>query len=357
MKSKRKLIVLPVLAAAIVGGIVLYRTYGMEEEEPSVIRVSGNIEATDAKASFQVGGRVAERFVSEGQTVERGQIIARLDTCELAQQVAIREAEVEAAKATLAELEAGSREEEIAAARATLERARAERKQKQREYLRQKGLYEQNAIPEQEYERAQTAYEVAEARVQEAQEQLRLTEKGPRQEKIQHARAKLEQAKQVLEMDRIRLDYGELRSPLSAMVLSEHIEGGEFVVPGTPIVTLADLNDIWLRAYIDETDLGRVKVGQEVQVRTDSYPDRTYPGRISFIASEAEFTPKQVQTQEQRVKLVYRVKIEIDNPDRELKPGMPADARIFVQEVDDGRDDQGTATDEVVRRADSGGSS
>ncbi len=336
MKRNRRLILLPLLAAAAIGGIVLYRTYGMEVRDPNVILVSGNMEVTDAKASFQVGGRVAERLVSEGQVVARGQIIARLDTSELAQQVAIREAEVATAEAFLAELEAGSREEEIAAAGATLARTKAEQKQMYREYQRQKALYEQNAIPEQQYERAQTAYEVAEARVREAAEQLRLMEKGPRPEKIQQARAKVEHSRQALEMDRIRLGYGQLRSPLSGVVLSEHIEDGEFVVPGTPIVTLADLNDIWLRAYISETDLGRVRLGQEVKVRTDSYSDKTYPGRISFIASEAEFTPKQVQTEEQRVKLVYRVKIEVDNRNRELKPGMPAHAEILAEEAGDG---------------------
>lgn len=356
MKGRRKLLLLPVAAVLVIATAVLYRTYGTQTEEPGVIRVSGNIETTEARASFQVAGRVLQRVVSEGEAVEQGQTIARLDTSELAQQVAIREAEVQAARAALAELEAGSRPEEIAAARATFARAEAEMKQQQRDYERQKELYEQNAVPTQQYERAQTAYEVAQARVNEARQQLRLVEEGPRKEKIEQARATLEQAKQALEMDRIRLNYGVLRSPLSGVVLSKHIEDGEFVVPGTPVVTLADLDDIWLRAYVSEEDLGRVKLGQPVEVSTDSYPGKVYPGRISFIASEAEFTPKSVQTEEQRVKLVYRIKIDIANPERELKPGMPADARIIVREVNDGGNDQGTTTHEVVRRTGRGGS-
>jgi HlyD family secretion protein len=349
MKRRRKLILLPVAALLVIGAIVLYRTYGVSAEEPGIIRVSGNIEATDARASFQVAGRVAERLVSEGQVVARGELLARLDTSELVQQVAIRKAQVQAARATLDELEAGSREEEVAVARATFERAQAEMTQQQRDYQRQKELYEQNAVPEQQYERAQTAYEVAQARVREAREQLRLVEKGPRQEKIEQARAALEQAKQTLEMDRIRLGYGPLYSPLAGIVLSEHIEAGEYVVPGTPIVTLVDLDDIWLRAYVEESDLGRVKLGQEVEVTTDSYPGKVYPGRVSFLASEAEFTPKSVQTREQRVKLVYRIKIDVANPDRELKPGMPADAKIVTQEVAHGGSDQGPRTHEVLR--------
>ena len=349
MKRKRRLILLPVAALLVIGGIVLYRIYGISPEEPGIIRVSGNIETTDAHVSFQVAGRVAERLVTEGQVVERGELLARLDTSELAQQVAIREAQVQAAQATLAELEAGSREEEVAVARATFERAQAEMTQQQRDYQRQKELYEQNAVPRQQYEQAETAYEVAQARVREAREQLHLVEKGPRQEKIEQARAALEQAKQTLEMDRIRLGYGPLCAPLSGVVLSEHIEAGEYVVPGTPVVTLADLDDIWLRAYVEESDLGRVKLGQEVEVTTDSYPGKVYPGRVSFIASEAEFTPKSVQTREQRVKLVYRIKIDVANPDRELKPGMPADAKIITEEVAHARSDQGTTTDEVLR--------
>jgi HlyD family secretion protein len=111
-------------------------------------------------------------------------------------------------------------------------------------------------------------------------------------------------------------------------VLSKNIEPGEYVAPGTPVVTVGDLVNVWLRAYIDEADLGRVKVGQKARVTTDTYPGRVYPGTISFISAEAEFTPKNVQTAKQRVKLVYRIKIDIQNPKMELKAGMPADAQI-----------------------------
>ena len=115
---------------------------------------------------------------------------------------------------------------------------------------------------------------------------------------------------------------------MSGIVIAKHAEPGEYLAPGTPVVTLGDLSKPWLRAYIDETDLGRVQLGGEAAVTTDSYPKKVYPGRISFISSEAEFTPKNVQTEKERVKLVYRVKIELANPDQELKPGMPADAEL-----------------------------
>jgi len=155
-------------------------------------------------------------------------------------------------------------------------------------------------------------------------------EKGPRKETIEHARARLQQAQEALALAETRLGCATLASPLTGIVLSENVEPGEFVSPGTPVITVGDLQNVSLRAYINETDLGRVKVGQMVRVTTDAYRGRVYEGQISFIASQAEFTPKNVQTERERVKLVYRVKIEIKNPNMELKPGMPADAEIIV---------------------------
>jgi HlyD family secretion protein len=151
---------------------------------------------------------------------------------------------------------------------------------------------------------------------------------GPRQEDIDQGRARVAQAQAALQLVKTQLSYATVVSPLTGVVLSKNIEPGEYVAPGTAVVTVGDLVNVWLRAYIEETDLGRVKVGQRASVTTDTYPGKRYEGRVSFIASEAEFTPKNVQTQKERVKLVYRIKIDITNPKMELKPGMPADAVI-----------------------------
>lgn len=329
MQGKRKLVVLlPVMVVSAVLGIKFYR--GGLSTDPNVIELSGNIEVTDIEGSFKIAGRVQERFVQEGQHMAVGDVIARLDDTDLAQEVAIRQAEVDTASAALAELEAGAREQEIAAAEATVRRAQAELAQQDRDHQRKEQLYERNVISTQEYELAQLAYEVAVTKTREAEEQLALVREGPRQERIQQARARLEQAKRAFELAQIRLSYAVLETPISGVILAEHIESGEYVVPGTAIVTVGALDTVWLRAYINETDLGRVKLGQSATVTTDSYPDKEYEGRISFIASEAEFTPKNVQTTEERVKLVYRVKIDIPNPEMELKPGMPADAKIAL---------------------------
>ena len=142
------------------------------------------------------------------------------------------------------------------------------------------------------------------------------------------AQANINQAKANLGLSRVNLSYTVLRAPSAGVVTVREAELGEVVSPGTPVVTLADLDHIWLRAYIAETDLGRIAWGQQATITTDTYPGKQYRGHISFISSTAEFTPKSVQTTKERVTLVYRIKIDIDNPNHELKPGMPADARI-----------------------------
>jgi len=318
-------------AGALLAATIVY-VQSRPAPESGVLRVSGNVEMTDAEVSFKIAGRVAERLLSEGETVKTGQVVARLDISELAQEVTLRKAEVRAAEAALAELETGSRPEEIAQAEAVVRRTQADVVRARADLNRIQALYEQDNVSGQDYDAAKTVVAVAEAKLREAQEQWRLVRKGPRVEKIERSRAQLQQAKAALALAETRLGYATLTSPLTGLVLSHNIEPGEFVAAGTPIVTVGDLEHVWLRAYVDETDLGRVKVGQTAAVTTDTFPDKAYEGRVSFIASQAEFTPKSVQTEKERVKLVYRIKITIDNPHMELKAGMPADARIKVGE-------------------------
>jgi HlyD family secretion protein len=222
------------------------------------------------------------------------------------------------------------------------------------DYQRARGLIDSKTISPQDYDRARAAYTMAMEKVRDANEQLSLVQEGPRSEDIDQARAlrnqaqaqydlveagprqedkdqaaaKVEQAKAAVALADARISYATVYSPLKGIVLSKNIEPGEYVAPGTPVVTVGDMVNVWLRAYIDEPDLGRVKVGQKARVTTDTYPGRVYPGTISFISQEAEFTPKNVQTEKERVKLVYRIKIDIQNPKMELKAGMPADAQI-----------------------------
>ena len=326
--QRRMWILIPVVLGVVLAlAILVTRRPGLA---PDVIRVSGNIEITEAQVSFNLAGRLDRRLVSEGQAVAKDQVVAVLDRVELEQQVAVNQAEVQAAEAVLAEMEAGSRPEEVDQATAALESAKAEAARMQAEYARQKNLREKDAVPVRDLESAEAAHRVASARVLEAQARLTLLKNGPRPEQIQAARARVAKACAALAQAQTRLDYATLVSPLTGVVLAKGAEDGEYVVPGMPVITVGELDRPWVRAYISETDLGRVKLGQKVRVTTDTYPGKVYDGRVTFIASQAEFTPKNVQTAKERVKLVYRIKVEMANPNQELKPGMPADAEILV---------------------------
>ena len=365
------------IAAAVAVGLYLRGAKGDGD-----VRVSGNFEVTQVDVAFRIPGRVVARLVDEGMTVAEGQPVARLDASDLERDVGVRRAElqaaeaalqelaagsrpqeiararadVERARARLEELEAGSRPQEIASARAALASARAESDRQSRDFARSEELYRQEIASRQEYDAAKAADEVARAKASEAEEALRLVEEGPRREEIAQARAALagaretlslleegprretiaqakarvNQAREALGLAETRLSYAAIGSPLQGVVLSKNVEPGDYVAAGTPVVTVGDLRNVWVRAYIEETDLGRVKIGQPVTVTTDTYPRKRYAGTVSFISAQAEFTPKTVQTRKERVKLVYRVKIDVPNPDRELLPGMPADGSIRV---------------------------
>lgn len=294
----------------------------------TALRLSGNIEATDAQLGFKIPGRVAERLVSEGQRVAAGQLVARLDDVEQREQADLRRAELAAAEASLADLVAGSRPQEIATARAALRSAEADRDRARLEFTRQQELRRRDVTAARDLESAEANHAVAAARAEQAAEALKLAEEGPRKDAVAAARARVEVARAALALAETQLANTRLLAPFAGVVLSHNIEAGEFVSAGTPVITAADLAHVWVRAYVNQTDLGRLRHGQPAEVRTDTFPDKTYNGTVGFISSEAEFTPKTVQTEKERVKLVFRVKIDLENPADELKPGMPADVTL-----------------------------
>jgi len=225
---------------------------------------------------------------------------------------------------------AGSRPEEIKAAEANLNQAKSDMENKEAHYERMKPLFERGVIPKETLDNAEAGFKIAKASYQSATENYVLVKEGPRKEDIEDARAQADQARASLKLNETQISYTTLYCPISGVVLVKSGEIGEVVNPGTSIVTLADIENVWLKAYIPETDLSKVKWGQEVLVNTDLQPKKEYRGRISFISSQAEFTPKQIQTEKERVTLVYRIKVDIPNPDHELKPGMPADGKILL---------------------------
>jgi HlyD family secretion protein len=324
------------------GGRIL-KSLGLKSSiDGDAIKVSGNIEVIDVAVSFKIPGRVAERPVDEGDTIESGSLVARLETKDLESEAASRQADLALAKATLAELENGSRPQEKISAEAAVRAAQADEVRLKAERDRAAALVKQVAVSQEAYDRALAAYEVAVEKLKQAREQQSMVMEGAREEVKQQARARVRQIQAALDLAETRLKYATLRWPPEGVVLpetknrplyvvlSKNVEPGEYVAPGTSIVTIGEMVNVWLRAYINETDLGRVKLGQKVHVKTDTYPDKTYEGRVSFISQEAEFTPKNVQTEKERVKLVYRIKIDIANDNMELKPGMPADAEIII---------------------------
>ncbi|MCF7668961.1 MAG: efflux RND transporter periplasmic adaptor subunit [Verrucomicrobia bacterium] len=331
-----------IIAVVAVGAFIYSRNNGGD----GIIRVSGTIEATDAEIGFRIPGLLAKRLVDEGETIEKGQEIALLESSE--QEIAVKQAkaQLQQAQAKLVELENGARPEELDAAEAELEAARAALEKTEStlegaelDFKRAEELYANKNISVSEYDQyrirlktARGARAQAAAQVKSAEENLKLLRKGPRKEKIDQARAQVEGAHAKLEQAELNLEYTTLSAPFSGVVLSKSAEPGEYMNPGTPVLTVGDLDNVWLRAYVSETDLGRIRLGQSAAVSTDSYSGKTYKGRLSFISGRAEFTPKPVQTFKERVKLMYRIKIDLNNPEHELKPGMPADAVIHLEE-------------------------
>lgn len=277
MKKRLKFII--VFALILVIASLSYSFFKEEEKRNAkVIKVSGNIEGDDVRISFRVQGQIVELLTDEGEIIKTGQIVARLNTDELTK---VRDNAAAALKAM--------------------------------EY--------QYKLDKLDYERAENLYKAGSISAQ-ARDQAKT------QSDADHAQ--VEKLKADLDLAITRLGFAELASPLNGYVLVKSALQGEVVQIGAPVFTAVDLNDIWVTAYINETDLGRVKLNQEAYVTTDTYRGKRYKGWISFISSETEFTPKFIQTSEERVKYVYRIKVRVDNSSLDLKPGMPADAYIIL---------------------------
>jgi len=388
----KKIIPIILLVVALGVGVYLWRT-GFFAPKANSIAVSGNLELTQVDLSFKTAGRLIERRVDEGNWVKQGDLIARLDPVELQRtnvrdkalvigaksnydqlitsiafqkatlesDIAAQVAALNVAQAKLDELLNGSRQQEIQQSAAAVNDAKAQLEFARLDWDRSQTLFKNDDISKQQYDQARTKFESATAMLRQAEEKDSMVREGPRKEDIAGARADVARAQAAvktaeanrLEVQRREQELGERESeiqrtqaqvgisqkqlsdteiytPIDGVVLVKAAEPGEVLAAGTTVVTIGDLDHPWLRAYINETDLGRVKLGQKVKLTTDSFPNKVYWGVVSYIASEAEFTPKQIQTKEERVKLVYRIKIEVDNKEHELKNNMPVDAEILL---------------------------
>lgn len=326
MKPNKRLVPVAVLIVAVVVTLVLTNRNGRAEHD---LTFSGTVEATEARLGFEGAGRVAWIGVREGDVVQAGQRLAALDTTQASAHLAQLEAQAAAVEAALTELLAGSRDEEIAAARAAAQAARDRLALAKKELERTQTLFTGGAVSPETHDRAVTALQVAESQAAEANEQLELVTKGPRAERIAAQRAEAARAEAAVRSQQAALRLMTARAPFDGIVTVRHREPGESVTPGAPVVTVTNMQDRWVRIYVPETVVGRVRLGQTARLTVDSFPGNTYSGQVTFIASEAEFTPKNVQTTEERVKLVYMAKVRISNDtDLALKPGMPADVLL-----------------------------
>jgi membrane fusion protein YbhG len=390
--KKRIILILFVLAVA-VAGTVAFR--GINRAAPNMLMVSGNIELEEVNIAFKTAGRLIERTVDEGDPVKKGEIVARLDRDQLeAQQqretaglrssefqlaqartsvewqkatlaadIEQRRADVAAAEARLAELRNGSRPQEKQDAKAAVDAAQAEADRARNDWQRAQTLFKNDDISASQFDQYRNRFESTAAALKSAKEREALVLAGPRVEEIDAQAAQVERARAALKMAEAntldvkrreqelstrRAEEARSRasltligtqladtvavSPVDGVVLVKAADVGEVLAPGTTVVTIGDIDHPWLRGYVNETDLARVKIGSRARVTTDSYPGKVYNGRVTFISSEAEFTPKQIQTEQERVKLVYRIKIEVANPNHDLKSNMPADAEILLEQ-------------------------
>jgi HlyD family secretion protein len=292
------------------------------KESQRTLLVSGNIEAHESVLSFQiVQSRIVELPFDEGQSVKAGTVIARLDDADYRQQAAIDQAALEVQQRQLA-----SAEQTLDASRKTVVSDAADVQQKTLDYNRAQTLWKVGTTSTQLRDQARTSLTQSTAILARDQALARAAERN-----VELGCANVRSAEETLKMARIVLGYTVLRAPFDGVMLVRQAELGEVMMPGTPVFTIADLDHVWLRAYINETDIGKVRYGATATITTDTYPGKKYTGRISFISSEAEFTPKSVETHAERVTLVYRIRIDIDNPTHELVPGMPADAQIELK--------------------------
>ena len=381
---------IPILLLLAVGAAAAYY-FRTEKQDPNLLHISGNLEMTQVDIAFKLAGKISELVVREGDLVKAGGVIARLDrdTMTLQRQreeagvaaaqsgiaqmgtaivwqrevlereTAVRKTEIAAAEAQLNNLLAGSRKQEKSQANAAVEDARARYQQAKNDADRAERLFKNEDISRAQYDVAQTNLLSTTAALRSAEQRVSLVEEGPRKQDIDLARAQLERAKAALnltlanaeELKRKQQEMGTRQAemkratasvavfdsqlndtiattPIDGVVLVKSLEAGEVAASGATVVTIADTEHPWLRGYVPETQIGRIKIGQKVKLKTDSFKDKVYEGKITYISSQAEFTPKQIQTQEERVKQVYRVKITVDNKAQELKLNMPVDAVI-----------------------------
>ncbi|MDD4197030.1 MAG: efflux RND transporter periplasmic adaptor subunit [Syntrophorhabdaceae bacterium] len=330
MIPKKRLVPVVIIAVIVIAAVIFTVRY-MRNHDDGTMRLSGNVEVTEHNIGFKVPGKVMELNVDEGDRVKQGDLLAKLSSADVKALVDQNRAAFEEAKVKLAELKAGSRKQEIGRARAESASLEAELMRARKDFERAEVLYDNGAISASRFDAAKSAYETRLGQVKSAKQQQSLVEEGPRREDIRAAELRVQQLTALVANTEDKLADTRLYAPITGIVFRKNVELGEIVQPGAAIFVVGDLEHPWVKVYVKEDKLSLVKLGQKARITVDTYKDRYYDGTVTFISSDAEFTPKNVQTQEERVKLVFGVKVTVKNKDQELKPGMPADVRILLR--------------------------
>jgi HlyD family secretion protein len=328
MKAKILRIVAVLLLLSAIGAGAWWWLRVEDRPQSTSLVLHGNVDIRQVELAFNASGRIAQLLVHEGDRVKKGQLLAVLEVERLRNLVAQSQAQTATQRQILARMKAGSRPEEISKAAADAEAAHVEARNAARTLQRQEDLVSRHFIPQQQADDAKAAAEAAAARLRSVEEALRLTELGPRKEDIAAAQATLAANEAALAVAQRDLAEASLLAPADGIIQNRVLEVGDMASPQKTVLTLSLTEPLWVRAYLSEPDLGKVRIGSAAEVRTDSYPDKRYRAWVGFISPSAEFTPKSVQTQEVRTSLVYQVRVFVCAPREELRLGMPATVEI-----------------------------
>lgn len=330
--KKHHLIVILLIIIAVFAGIWLWQSSRHKALDKDLV-LYGNVDIRQVNLAFNAYERILNVFAEEGDSVGKGKLLATLETDRLSHELARTEAQAQSQREVVARLEAGTRPEEIRKARADVKAAEAEAKNAIINYERMKSLADEGFATIQHSDDANAAAEEATARLQVAREELELALIGPRKEDIAAAKATLKAYEAERAVAQRRLEEASLYAPSDGVIQNRVMEPGDMASPQKTVFTLALTNPVWVRAYVPEHDLGKVKLGMTAEISTDSYPGKTYTGWVGFLSPTAEFTPKSIETKELRTKLVYQIRIYACNPHNELRLGMPATVTIPLDQV------------------------
>ncbi|NUF30183.1 HlyD family efflux transporter periplasmic adaptor subunit [Acinetobacter oleivorans] len=329
MNKKLIAVVLVVIAVVIIGFWVW--KYNNKNQKDNLLTLYGNVDIRQVSLAFEQSGRIEKLLVQEGDKVKAGQVLAALNTNALHIQAKQAQAQLKAQQEAIVKQDVGARPEEITQAKAQLASAQAELDKANKNLQRLQILVSSTdgrAISQQELDYAKSNKDSAEAAVRERQANLELIIKGARKEDRETTKAQYEVTKANLDLINYNLTQAELKSPVNAMVRARLQEVGDMTTAQKAVYTLALTDPKWIRVYVNEQDLSSIKMGGTAQVIRDSYPNQPINGKIGYISSVAEFTPKTVQTEEIRTTLVYEVRIYVNDPNDQLKMGQPVTVKV-----------------------------